>query len=132
MLKLVESHFVPAPEKEQFLPPIHHKTRISTIERRKEIASKLNQDCTIFGEQALWRAVITQALMDAGSKSVKREAKVHRAQAIAWFSKRNPDFQLVCTLAGLEVDYVFERAQKAIRQDCKWRKDPSAMQKNKR
>lgn len=132
MLKLVESHFVPAPEKEAFAPPIPRKARASTIERRKEIASGYNQDCTISGEQALWRAVITQALMDAGSKSVKREAKLHRAQAIAWFSKRNPDFQLVCALAGLEVDYVFEKAHKAIRQDCKWRKDPNASQKNKR
>lgn len=135
MLRLVESHFVPAPEKEEFLPPIRpirRKSKPSLIEKRKEIASGLNQDCTIFGEQALWRAVITQALMDAGSKSTKREAKFHRAQAIAWFSKRNPDFQLVCALAGLEVDYVFEKAHKAIRQDCKWRKDPTAMQKNKR
>ena len=132
MFKLIETpEFSSLEIKEpEYSPALKHK--ISTIEKRKVKEAGFNQDCTIFGEQALWRGVIMQALTDAGSKSKKAEAKFHRAQAIAWFSKRNPDFQLVCSLAGMEADYVFEKAHKAIRQDCKWRKDPSASQKNKR
>ena len=43
MLKLVESHFMPAPEKEVLPPPPRRKVHASTIERRKEIASGYNQ-----------------------------------------------------------------------------------------
>lgn len=144
MLKLVESHYVsaeevqpevsPSPLPHKAASPLRRKNKdvLADIERRREIETTLNNDCTTSGEQALWRAVITQALMDAGSQSTKREAKFHRAQSIAWFSKNNPNFQLVCALAGLDPNYVFERAHKAIRQECKWRKAPNEGQKNKR
>jgi len=132
MLKLLESPALPAPEIKECELSLPRKSKISLIERRKATESGFNHDCTILGEEALWRAVIMQALSDAGSQSAKRETKFHRAQATAWFSKRNPDFQLVCSLAGLEANYVFERAHKAIRGGCKWRKDPNAGQKNKR
>lgn len=134
MLKLLESHYVPDVEVKE----VSNKP-ISAIRINRPIKIKdrepervLNLDCSIVGEKALWQAVITQALTDAGSQSKKMEAKFNRAQAIAWFSKRNPDFQLVCALADRDVDYVFERAQAAIRKNCKWRKDPSDNQKNKR
>lgn len=77
---------------------------------------------TVEGEQALWRAVITQALMDAGSNSQKMEAKLERRRAIAWFRKKNRDFEAVCALAGFEVEYVLANARKAIAGGCKWRK----------
>lgn len=131
MLKLVESPIIS--QEKALLPHLYlPKKDPSVLDKYKEREHNFNFDCTVQGEQALWRAVITQALMDAGSRSIKREAKFHRAQAIAWFSKRNPDFQLVCALAGLDMDYVFDRAHKAIRQECKWRKEPNAGQKNKR
>ena len=132
MLKLIESPQLPNFEFQEPKYSPARKRKISTIEKHKVKEIGFNQDCTIYGEQALWRAVITQALTDAGSQSIKREAKFHRAQATAWFNKRNPDFQLVCALANLDLDYVFDRAHKAIRQNCKWRKDPNTNQKNKR
>ncbi len=132
MLKLLESHYVPEIETKEIANAPTAKNRIYRPRKEKGREPATNLDCSVMGEQALWRAVIMQALTDAGSQSKKMEAKFHRAQAIAWFSKRNPDFQLVCALAGMEMEYVFERAHAAIRKDCKWRKDPNENQKNKR
>lgn len=75
------------------------------------------------GEQALWRAVITQALMDAGSNSNKTELKYEKAQAIAWLSGRSSDFHEVCALAGLEPSYVKRKAREAIERGCIWREE---------
>ncbi len=75
------------------------------------------------GEESLWKAVITQALMDAGSNSTKREARVDRARAISWLSGRSQDFLTVCSLAGLEPYYVIERVGKALERGCKWREN---------
>jgi hypothetical protein len=130
MLKLLESHYVPDVEVKEVTNKPMGVIRINRPKKEREPV--VNLDCSVMGEQGLWRAVIMQALTDAGSRSNKMEAKFHRAQAIAWFSKRNPDFQLVCALAGMEMEYVFERAHAAIRKDCKWRKDPNENQKNKR
>jgi len=77
----------------------------------------------ISGEESLWKAVITQALMDAGSNSAKREARVDRARAISWLSGRSCDFLTVCSIAGLEPEYVIERAGQALKRGCKWRED---------
>lgn len=130
MLKLLESRYVPEVEVKEVSNKPMGVIRIHRLKKEREPV--INLDCSVMGEQGLWRAVIMQALTDAGSQSKKMEAKFHRAQAIAWFSKRNPDFQLVCSLAGMEMEYVFERAHAAIRKDCKWRKDPNENQKNKR
>ncbi|MCP5362189.1 MAG: hypothetical protein H6908_06125 [Hyphomicrobiales bacterium] len=73
------------------------------------------------GEQALWRAVITQALMDAGSDSSKPEMKYDRAQAVAWLAGTTKDFHTVCAYAGLDAVYVREKAREAIRRGCVWR-----------
>jgi len=75
------------------------------------------------GEVALWKAVITQALMDAGSNSNKRQMKYDRAQAIAWLSGATQDFITVCSLADLSPEYVREKSKKAIKRGCVWRKN---------
>lgn len=85
-----------------------------------------------YGEQALWRAVITQALMDAGSTSHKREARLYRYQAIAWLSRKNKGLQVVCALAGYDLEYVMERAKEAISNRCKWRSEEGRLPKKKR
>lgn len=73
-------------------------------------------------ETALWRAVITQALMDAGSTSGKAQMRYDRAQAIAWLSGTTDDFHEVCTRAHLHPDYVRKKAKEAIHRGCGWRK----------
>lgn len=78
------------------------------------------------GEIALWRAVITQALMDAGSESRKSEHKYEKAQAIAWLNSRNKDYYFVCEMADMDPEYVREQSIKAIKNGCKWRnEDPN-------
>ncbi len=73
------------------------------------------------GEISLWRAVITQALMDAGSSSQTSEMKFERAKAISWLSGVSPDFYTVCSLADLEPDYIKEKSKEAISRKCTWR-----------
>lgn len=74
-------------------------------------------------EVSLWRAVIMQALQDAGSKDKKREMRMIRARAIAWLHSDSDDFREVCMYAEFELDYVKKKAKEAIKQGCKWRKD---------
>lgn len=76
-----------------------------------------------YHERSMWRAVITQALMDAGSKSKKQEMRYDRAQAISWLSGTSPDFYAVCAMADLDPEYVKLKATQAIKQGCKWREE---------
>ncbi len=75
--------------------------------------------------RALWVAVITQALMDAGSNSKKSHLRKEKARAIAWLNSDTEDFMEVCINAGFEPDYVRMKAKEAIRNGCKWRKELS-------
>lgn len=72
-------------------------------------------------EAGLWRAVITQALMDAASQSRKSEARRTREDAIRWLMSDTSDFETVCDNAGLDPDYVRGRAIQALRRGCSWR-----------
>ena len=71
--------------------------------------------------RALWRAVITQALMDAASSSKKRYYIAERAKARAWLKGNTEDFIEVCELADLDPEYVKTQAKIAISRNCKWR-----------
>ncbi len=72
-------------------------------------------------EPGLWRAVITQALMDAASNSRKSEAKRSRNDALAWLLSDTSDFEAVCDNAGLDPDYVRSRARQALNRNFEWR-----------
>lgn len=72
-------------------------------------------------ETALWRAVITQALMDAGSESRKPEAAQEKRQAIRWLLGNSEDFTTVCLNADLDPAYVRNKAVAAIERGCVWR-----------
>ena len=72
-------------------------------------------------EPGLWRAVITQALMDAASNSRKSEAKRIRHDALEWLLSNTEDFTIVCDNAGLDPDYVRSRARIALARNCQWR-----------
>jgi hypothetical protein len=69
----------------------------------------------------MWRAVITQALTDAGSGSVKAEFMLAKAQALAWLQMCSEDFTTVCSLADLDPEWVRAKAKIAIENGCKWR-----------
>jgi hypothetical protein len=72
-------------------------------------------------EPGLWRAVITQALMDASTDSRKPEARKVRADALAWLLTPSEDFDDVCDNAGMDPDYVRSRAVLALQRGCQWR-----------
>ncbi len=76
------------------------------------------------GETALWVAVITQAMMDALSKANNSEARYHKDEAIRWLSDNSKDFVYVCTLAGLDPNYVRRKAKKALVSPVAWRAAP--------
>lgn len=73
------------------------------------------------GERALWRAVITQALMDASSQSKKKEMFYDKHQALHWLQSGGEDFKTVCDFAGLDPHYVREQAILALQRGCQWR-----------
>ena len=72
-------------------------------------------------EPGLWRAVITQALMDAASHSRKSEAKRSRRDALEWLLSNSRDFESVCDNAGFDPGYVRRRAKEALLRNCAWR-----------
>jgi len=66
-------------------------------------------------DNALWRAVIQQALTDAVVPLSRVTAiRLEQMRAREWFIQPNRDFEEVCGLAGLEPDQVRDRARKAI------------------
>lgn len=72
-------------------------------------------------EPGLWRAVITQALMDAASSSRKADARRLRQDALNWLLSDSRDFEAVCDHAGFDPDYVRTRARQALARGCEWR-----------
>lgn len=72
-------------------------------------------------EPALWRAVITQALMDAASQSRKTDAQRSRHDALNWLLSNDSDLETVCDNAGLDPDYVRTKARAALARGCQWR-----------
>lgn len=72
-------------------------------------------------EPSLWKAVITQALMDAASSSNKSEAGKAKRDAIAWLLSDSPDFEYVCDNAGLDPSYVRTKVREALARECRWR-----------
>lgn len=83
------------------------------------------------GESALWRAVITQALMDAASRSHKAEARFAKHEALHWLTSRSADFATVCHFAGLCPDYVRRQAKRALTRGCAWRSEAPRAQRQK-
>ncbi len=79
---------------------------------------------------SLWRSVITQALMDAGSESKKSENKRAKHEAISWLLGGGEEFLTVCEMAEMCPDYVMRKAKEAIGRGCVWRK-PSSVKKRK-
>lgn len=73
------------------------------------------------GENSLWIAVITQAMMDALSKSRNPETQYHRHESIRWLTGNSKDFIMVCHFADMDPDYVRRKAKKAIIAPTPWR-----------
>ena len=60
-------------------------------------------------DKQLWAAVLSLAIEDAQSVGTSRQAQANRADAVRWFCEGGKDFQLVCTLAGVDPEAVRDR-----------------------
>jgi hypothetical protein len=80
-------------------------------------------------EQAVWRAVIVQALMDASSNSAKKENIQAKEEALIWLRGKSRDFLTVCHYAGFEPEFVREMAKEALLRECVWRAAPGSSEK---
>lgn len=88
-----------------------------TGETRERAPTPIDESETALCE-ALWRAVILQALIDVSTESAKPEAKQVKYRALSWFnegySEGTSDFEEVCHLAGMDADYVRDRLKSAL------------------
>lgn len=73
-----------------------------------------------FNPRRVWIAVIIQALRDVKNEHNTSLKQVEKDHTVAWFERRNEDFTFVCTMAGLEPDYVREKYAKAQRTGFAW------------
>lgn len=80
-------------------------------------------------ELALWRAVIHQAITDAGHQSVDDNHDADRAAA--WLRNGRGDFKQVCILAGLDPDYVREKVALRIGRKGEYRMTRQTRRKTK-
>jgi len=78
----------------------------------------------VAGERAMWIAVITQALMDALSKSKTPEALYFKEEAQHWLTGNSANFIMVCEMAGMHPDDIRRRAKKALASPKLWRALP--------
>ncbi len=76
---------------------------------------------SVTAERSMWVAVITQAMMDALSRSRKPEDQFSKFEATRWLTSNSAPFRNVCMLAGLDPDYVRTRAKKALASSTSWR-----------
>ena len=81
-------------------------------------------------EQAVWRSVIVQALMDASSNSRKKENLQWKEEALVWLRGTTQDFLTVCHYAGFEPEFVREMAKRALQRECLWRAAPGTGHKS--
>ena len=101
-----------------------HVSLFSTVGLIEESSAR----SPVCGEQAIWRAVILQALEDAVNRSPKTQHRYEKEQALRWLTERNPDFVLVCDYAGWDPDYVRRKVKKALLNGCKWRAESKQKQ----
>jgi len=73
-------------------------------------------------EEALWRAVITQAMVDAITTNLsKLEFIIDKMEALTWLTSDSEDFLDVCERAGMDYNDVRVRAKKALTNPSAWR-----------
>jgi hypothetical protein len=81
----------------------------------------VSDDLSSAAERALWLSVIQEAILDATTSlpaSSRRDRVLERDAARSWLLHRNRDFATVCALAGVDPDWMRNRARKIIEKSC--------------
>ncbi len=95
-----------------------------------DIQEPREPELEVASELALWRAVLTQALMDAGNLSQQYELRLEREKARRWLLGNQHDFAFVCWMAGYDPRDVRAKARAALARDCVCRKPPDMESKS--
>lgn len=90
-----------------------------------------NQSQEFWGYQALWRAVILQAILDARTISRKRRKRKLKTKAELWIFQDEENFPLVCSLAAYDVDWIRRKLREAFQSNYQWRKETNKFLKDK-
>ncbi|WP_078400123.1 hypothetical protein [Ehrlichia ruminantium] len=64
--------------------------------------------------QAIWKAVILQAIIDSTSNYKRMENKIEKIKASNWFNDYSEDFVTVCHFAGYSALTVQTKAKRII------------------
>ena len=91
---------------------------------------KVNEDNLFTNEElhsyhSLWKAVITQALIDPSSNSKKKFSRKNKLEAIRWLTSKDEEVGLkkVCQLADINYKNISCKIKNALLKGCKWRND---------
>lgn len=66
----------------------------------------------VIEEKELWRAVMSQALLDISDRSLRAR---DRREARRWFSMQSLDFLTVCDLADMDPNSIRKKALKMMK-----------------
>jgi hypothetical protein len=70
---------------------------------------------------ALFNAILLQAILDATSKSENTGMNYIRCEAENWLNSNNPMFHLCCDIAEISPEKVRAKVQSIKDGDCQWR-----------
>lgn len=73
------------------------------------------KDYNLSPEVILYKAIITQAIIDATNISPSPKARFLEKEAKSWIFGKGDYFQKICYIAGIEPDFVVKITQEAIR-----------------
>lgn len=59
-------------------------------------------------ERRMWQAVVYRAAVDAVCPSTGDDGERNRRDADTWFRRAGKDFRMVCSLAGLDPDFIHD------------------------
>lgn len=81
------------------------------------------EECASFADRevSLWKAVILQALLDAGSNSSTKYMVKAKREALQWLFGNSIDFEDVCCMCDLDPRYVRRKVAYARSSDFTWR-----------
>lgn len=83
------------------------KDNVSALQVRQH-----DNDREISGEQKMWCYVLLNAIADASTRNVTKQAELNKDAAIRYLTKPSKELATVCSLAGVEMVALVKSARK--------------------